>query len=141
MTVGYEPILDAPIPLTPSKDRSDRETLGNKAASTPVPETGRLAPLGDRRPLRFGGLSLDKLTGRVLWRGHSVTLDEEETETLQAFMRNAGRIVSVEQLAAELAERPERVERQVRSLHGTLSSAGVRCLPRRANGLGYILWY
>lgn len=139
--MGYEEILESPTPLAPRKDRSRIEALRRPTGeTTPAHDTGRLAPLGSRRPLRFGGLSLDALTGRVQWRGRSVPLDEDEIEVLQALMQNAGRILSTEQLADELADEPESVEQRLRSLHGTLRVAGVKCLPRRANGLGYILW-
>jgi two-component system, OmpR family, response regulator QseB len=139
MNVGYEPTIDAPIPLFPAKEVGTDASASRRRA--PLRETGRREPLGDRRPLRFGGLRLDTLTGSVHWQGRPIALREDEVEVLHVLMLNAGRIVSTSQLALHLADRPEIVEERLRSLHASMRCAGVKCLPRRTNGLGYILWY
>ncbi len=139
--MGYEPTIDPPITLFPRDEAAARQDQPETPARDPRRDTARREPLGVQRPLRFGGLSLDALTGRVEWQGKLLALREDEIELLQALMRNAGRILSPEQLASQLAERPELVEGRLRSLHGSLRVAGVKCLPRHANGLGYILWY
>ncbi len=140
MNVGFEPTIDAPIPLFPAKETGTGAPAGQRRQA-PLREIGRREPLGDRRPLRFGGLTLDTLTGVVQWKGRVVALREDEIEVLHVLMLNAGRIMSPSQLALHLADRPEGVEERLRSLHASMRCAGVKCLPRRTNGLGYILWY
>jgi len=139
MNVGYEPTIDAPIPLFPAKEIGTGAPASQRQA--PSRETGRREPLSNRRPLRFGGITLDALTGVVTWKGRPIALRENEVEVLHVLMLNAGRILSPSQIALHLADRPEVVEERLRSLHASLRCAGVKCLPRRANGLGYILWY
>jgi DNA-binding response OmpR family regulator len=136
--MGYEPTIDAPIPLFPAKESAAASSLPK--ARTPR-ETGRREPLSRRHPLRFGGLALDTLTCALQWKGKPGELSEDEIEVLQVLMRNAGRILSPSQLAAHLVDQPPIVEERLRSLHASLRCAGVKVLPRRANGLGYILWY
>jgi DNA-binding response OmpR family regulator len=137
--VGYEPTIDAPIPLFPAKEIGTSASTSQRRAL--LRETGRCEPLGDRRPLRFGGLRLDTLTGAVHWQGRPIALREDEVEVLHVLMLNAGRILSTSQLALQLTNQPDVVEERLRSLHASLRCAGVKCLPRRTNGLGYILWY
>lgn len=137
--MGYQPSIDAPIPLFPAEEARTGAPASQRQA--PLRETGRRVPLGDRRPLRFGGLTLDTLTGVVQWKGRLIALREDEVEVLQVLMLNAGRILSPSQIAPHLADQPEVVEERLRSLHASMRCAGVKCLPRRTNGLGYILWY
>lgn len=137
--MGYEPTINAPIPLFPADEAAPpaRATAPKRPTQR---ETGRFERLGMRRPLRFGGLSLDVLTGVVHVRGKAVSLDEDELETLQVLMENAGRIISTTHLASQLNERPDVAEQRIRALHAALRLAGSKCLPRYTNGLGYILW-
>lgn len=93
-----------------------------------------------RAPLRFGGLSMDPLTGAASWRGRALEMAADERQLLAALMRRGGQIVSVERLAISAGVTAEGLERRIEALIGTLRLAGVSCLPRRARGLGYVLW-
>lgn len=93
-----------------------------------------------RTPLRFGGLSMDPLTGAAAWRGRALEMTADERRLLAALMRRGGQIVSVERLAVSAGVTAEGLERRIEALVGTLRLAGVSCLPRRARGLGYVLW-
>ena len=93
-----------------------------------------------RSPLRFGGLSMDPITGAVTSRGRTITLPLEEREVLAALMRRAGQIIGAERLAKSVGIPADAVDQRVQSLRVQLKEAGVSCLPCRANGLGYVLW-
>jgi DNA-binding response OmpR family regulator len=104
----------------------------------PVARRTSVAP---RPSLRLGGLTLDRPTGAIHWHGKPLTLRARERETLAVLMANAGRILSLAQLATLLDVRVDAVEERVSALRMALRGAGVKVLPRRADGLGYILWY
>ncbi len=93
-----------------------------------------------RTPLRFGGLSMDPLTGATSWRGRALEMAADERRLLAALMRRGGQIVSVERLATSAGMSAEGLERRIEALIATLRLSGVSCLPRRARGLGYVLW-
>lgn len=145
--MGYEPTMNGPIPLFPTGEMTDETRskvparAAQGAARTSQHDSAGPLRLGTRRPLRFGGLSLDTLTGVVQWRGRAMPLEDDEVEVLQVLMQNAGRIVSTAQLASQLGEQLDVAEQRIRTLHGSLRVAGSKCLPRYTNGLGYILWY
>jgi DNA-binding response OmpR family regulator len=132
----------APIPLYPEVRMPDR---GPDLAQVSLPRlaavASRHASSAARPSLRLGGLTLDKLTGAAQWYGKRLTLSARERATLMALMANAGRILSLAQLATLLDERVDAVEERVRALRAALHGAGVKVLPREASGLGYILWY
>lgn len=93
-----------------------------------------------RAPLRFGGLVMDPLTGATSWRGRVLEIGADDRRLLGALMRRGGQIVSVERLAASAGLAADGVERRIEALAMALRLAGVSCLPRRARGLGYVLW-
>jgi DNA-binding response OmpR family regulator len=124
--------------FTPTFDTLD----SNKAISDHVLDLPR--PVIDARAtreiLRFGGLSMDPITGATYFRGKAVLLAVEDRELLGVLLRRAGQIISVERLAAMLRTGAESVERQIEHLRSDLRAAGVSCLPCKADGLGYVLW-
>jgi DNA-binding response OmpR family regulator len=138
MQMGYQPSLDAPITYFP---------VGTVTPLPLAPRTGgipsatRRAPVLARRLLRFGGLSLDKLTGAVEWKEKPLALHEDQREVLAFLMENAGRILTLTQIAQGVGDRLDRTEERVVALRASLRLAGVKCLPRQAAGIGYILWY
>lgn len=93
-----------------------------------------------RSVLRFGGLSMDTLTGVTFYRGKAVPLSAHERELLGVFLRRAGQIISREQIAATLGVGAGTLDARVQALRGDLKAAGVGCLPCAADGLGYVLW-
>lgn len=137
--MGYEPTINQPIALYPHEETS--ATAPKRRRGHTASDTAHPVRLASRRPLRFGGLSLDVLTGVVQWQGRALPLTDDEVEVLQVFMQNAGRILSGAQLAKHLGERIETAEARIRGLHGSLRIAGSKVLPRHTTGLGYILWY
>lgn len=137
--MGYEETVDRLTPLYPLAKGQlvEPPAKPRKAKRDTVASIG----LSNRRCLRFGGLSLDTLTGATQWRGKTLPISEDEVEVLQVLMQNAGRIMSTAQLAIQLGDSPETTERRIRALHASLRVAGARCLPRHAEGLGYVLWH
>src|SRR5579884_2036844 len=121
--MGYEPLIDPPAPIYPL-DKARAADHERDTSTTARGDTVASIELSRRRPLRFAGLSLDTVTGVAQWRGKNVPLSEDELEVLQVLMHNAGRIVSAAQVALQLGERPEAVERRIRALRGTLQAAG-----------------
>lgn len=109
-------------------------------ALTPMESVSLLDRRPARKPLRFGGLTMDPLTGSTTWRGRALAMTADERRLLGALMRRGGQIVSVERLAGSAGMTVEVLERRIEALVGTLRLAGVTCLPRRARGLGYVLW-
>jgi len=103
-----------------------------------------VAPRPLRNEARYRGLAMDMLNGVVRWRGEVIRLNGDERQVLAMLLTRAGRFVSISQMARQLgldeqtAERE--VERRVNALRDALIFAGARCLPRRADGVGYILW-
>ncbi|HUY77520.1 MAG TPA: winged helix-turn-helix domain-containing protein [Ktedonobacterales bacterium] len=103
-----------------------------------------VAPRPLRNEARYRGLAMDMLSGAVRWRGEAIRLGSEDRQLLAILLTRAGRFVGADQLARQLgvdaAAAAREVERRVTSLRDTLQASGVRCLPRRADGVGYILW-
>jgi DNA-binding response OmpR family regulator len=138
--VEYQPSLDTPITLFPvghisAADHSTEQRVGRTSTAT------RAQPSLQRRMLRFGGLSLDKLTGAIQWKQKSLALREDQRELLALLMENGGRILPLAEIAEGLGDPLDRAEERLIGLRASLRLAGVKCLPRRAAGLGYILWY
>jgi len=138
--MGYEPTFDAPVSLFPAEDAPVLPRIGLQRPTSTAQAANRQT-LVRRKAIRFGGLSLDRLTGVVYWRTKPLALGEDEREMLVVLMEHAGRILSLSQIALLLDERLDATERRLQALHLSLRALGVRCLPRRAEGLGYILWY
>jgi DNA-binding response OmpR family regulator len=90
--------------------------------------------------LRFGGLTMDARTGLTHWRGRMLELSLEERELLGILLHHAGQILSLERLAVLLDKEMTVVETHITALGIHLKQEGVTCLPRRAAGLGYVLW-
>lgn len=116
------------------EDLTEREPAGR------VERVALLERQPRRAPLRFGGLVMDPLTGATSWRGRVLEIGADERRLLGALMRRGGQIVSAERLAASAGMAAEGLERCIESLAAALRLAGVSCLPRRARGLGYVLW-
>jgi DNA-binding response OmpR family regulator len=93
-----------------------------------------------RAMLRFGGLEMDPVSGVVHWRGKTVALSSEEREVLSVLMRRAGQIVSRERLVASLGVAGDAVDQRMESLKMRLMATGAVALPRKCDGLGYVLW-
>lgn len=124
--MGFSPIFDTP----------DTTTILSET------NVDLLRPQGKqtvREVLRFGGLSLDSVTGAAHWRGKALTLSVPEREILGELMRRAGQIVSRERLAIAVG-RGDTIDDRMRDLKITLKASGVTALPCQVQGLGYILW-
>lgn len=106
----------------------------------PMENVALLERRTSRMPLRFGGLVMDPLTGTTSWRGRVLEMGADDRRLLGAMMRRGGQIVSVERLAASAGMASEGLDLRIETLAMTLRLAGVSCLPRRARGLGYVLW-
>lgn len=90
--------------------------------------------------LRYRGLELNLATGAVIVQGHEIHLPSLQRSLLKALMRRAGQILSASHLAEQLSVTIAEIEEGARTLTATLTDAGAPCLPRRVEGLGYILW-
>jgi DNA-binding response OmpR family regulator len=93
-----------------------------------------------RKLIRFGGFTMDAITGAVHWRGRRIALAVDERELLGVLLRRAGQILSREHLAVLLGATAEAVDRRMAKLVSALEAEGISARPRRAAGLGYILW-
>lgn len=67
--------------------------------------------------LRIGRLTLDPAAHRVTWEGHDVELSSREFALLEALIRNAGRVLSREQLEQALYAWGEEVESNAVEVH------------------------
>jgi len=90
---------------------------------------------------RFGGLIMDARTGVTHWRGRALELSLEERELLGILLHHAGQILSAERIARQLGKDVQLIDAQINALSARLKQEGVTCLPRRADGLGYVLWH
>jgi DNA-binding response OmpR family regulator len=90
--------------------------------------------------LRYRGLEVDLVTGGAYLHERPVRLTTGERDLLQALMRRAGQIVSAAYLAEQAKCALDEVETLARTLSASLVEAGANALPRRVEGLGYILW-
>ncbi len=98
----------------------------------------RYIPAGET--IRYRGLALDLATGVVLLQEREVRLATAERDLLKALMRRAGQIISAALLAEQLGVTIAEIEGRAHALAEALSKAGSCCLPRRVEGLGYVLW-
>ncbi len=101
---------------------------------------GRPRPKHGPEVLRYRGMVMNTLTGSILVEGHPVRLAVKERELLAALMRRSGQIVSPHWLAMQLRATVEEVEELAASLTRSLREEGAHCLPRKVEGLGYVLW-
>jgi two-component system, OmpR family, catabolic regulation response regulator CreB len=124
--MGYTPALDGYDAFQPVLDRARHDAV------TPV--------RSPRATLRFGGLSMDAMTGSVVYRGTALKLSVAERELLAALLRRAGQIVSCEQLASAIGSTASAVDKHIAALRGSLKHAGASTVPCDVNGLGYVLW-
>src|SRR5579884_4178829 len=101
--MGYTPTFDSADVVQPVLDR-----------------TAATAPAARRATLRFGGLTMDTVTGAVTWRGRSIALSVRERELLAALLRRAGQINPSERLATTLGTSARAVEEGMESLRTAL---------------------
>jgi DNA-binding response OmpR family regulator len=117
--------------------------IGEARADT-LPRMQSVTRLDGRRAvrtlLRFGGLTMEPVTGATSWRGKMLQLGADDRVLLGVLLRRGGQIISSERLAAMVGATVEALELQMAAMTETLRQAGVTCLPRRARGLGWILW-
>lgn len=118
---------------------AESDMIARSAAIT-HPANAFSSMLRSRRILRFGGLTMDALTGATSWRGNSVALPAADRDLLRVFLRRAGQVISRQQLAATLGIRTEVLDRRVKAVREALKNAGSTCLPYTVEGLGYVLW-
>ena len=116
-----------------------------------IPEEATLADVipassfpGRRREsvevVRYRGMVMNTFTGSILIYGRPAQLGVREREFLATLMRRAGQIVSPKWIAAQLHASVEEVDMLAVSLTSALREAGAQVLPRRVEGLGYVLW-
>ncbi|HEX8996025.1 MAG TPA: hypothetical protein VF812_08335 [Ktedonobacterales bacterium] len=91
--------------------------------------------------LRYRGIVMNTITGSVLIQGRPTNLAVAERELLAALMRRSGQIVSPHWLASQIRATATQVEMLAESLASKLREAGASCLPRRVEGLGFVLWH
>ncbi len=118
------------------------ETLFNAppgASWTRFPKRHR-AHGAESETLRYRGLVFDLASNAVRLQERQVNLADAERDLLKTLMRRAGQIISAAWLADQLGVTISEIEERIRSLSETLVEAGSCCLPRRVEGLGYILW-
>jgi DNA-binding response OmpR family regulator len=132
---------------TVSPTRADEDVMLGDAIDLDrddVFDISMVAPRPLRNEARYRGLAMDMLNGVVRWRGEIIRLGGDERQVLAMLLTRAGRFMSVTQLARQLgideSVADREVERRISALREALESAGARCLPRRADGVGYILW-
>ncbi len=90
--------------------------------------------------MRYRGMVMNTLTGSVLVQGRPMRLAIKERELLAALMRRSGQIVGLQWLATQLHATATEIEELASALISDLREAGAQCLPRRVEGLGYVLW-
>lgn len=90
--------------------------------------------------LRYRGMVMNTLTGSILVHGRPTRLATKEREMLAALMRRSGQIVSPKWLAMQLHTTIEEIDSLAKALNSALCEAGAQCLPRKVEGLGYVLW-
>lgn len=90
--------------------------------------------------LRFGGLTMDTLTGTTRWHSKTVALSAADRELLRVFLCRAGQIISRQRLAATVGVGVAALDSRVRTLRKALKNAGSTYLPYAVEGLGYVLW-
>lgn len=110
--------------------------LTNVAPGSSFPGRPRQAP----EVLRYRGIAMNQVTGSVLIQGRPANLALQQRELLAALMRRCGQIVSPSWLASQLRVNVDEVQTLANGLTSALAEAGATCLPRRVQGLGYVLW-
>ncbi len=138
--MGYTPMIDAELASHVLVDEDVMPEGALDLDRDDIFDISMVSPRPLRNEARYRGLAMDMLSGVVRWRGEVIRLGSEERQTLAILLTRAGRFVSVERLARQLGVEERMVERRIEALRDALQSAGSRCLPRRADGVGYILW-
>lgn len=123
-------------PFDTVRNNDEDVVLAGQLESASLPERATIS----QGSLRFGGLTMDARTGLTHWRGRMLELSLDERELLGILLHHAGQILSIERLAVLLGQEMTLVEAHVTLLSIHLKQEGVTCLPRRATGLGYVLW-
>jgi DNA-binding response OmpR family regulator len=96
---------------------------------------------GEASPLlRVGSLTIDPAARRVIWQGAPVDLAPREYTVLEALARNAGRVLTREQLESRLYEwdrslESNAIEVHVHHLRRKLSPEAIRTV----RGVGYLM--
>jgi DNA-binding response OmpR family regulator len=90
--------------------------------------------------LRYRGMAYNLDTGVVILNDRQMRLAAPECDLLRALMRKAGQIISASRLAEQLGVTIAEVEARIRALSRSLADFNAPCMPRRVEGLGYILW-
>src|SRR5258706_15807700 len=102
----------------------------------------RAQPGSDGGPIEVGQIALWPEKRRVQWRGSDVHLTSIEVNVLEVLMRNAGRVVSKQEisenaLGRQLARFDRSIDVHLSSIRQKLGDAGK--LIRTVRGLGYHL--
>jgi DNA-binding response OmpR family regulator len=122
----------------------DETTIVNNAILTDVAAPWSSFPGRPRQGpevLRYRGIAMNLVTGSVLIQGRPANLALQERELLAALMRRSGQIVSSAWLASQIRVSEDEVKTLANDLTSALAEAGATCLPRRVEGLGYVLWH
>ena len=90
--------------------------------------------------LRYRGMAYNLDTGVVALNDRQMRLAAPECDLLRALMHKAGQIISASRLADQLGVTVAEVEARIRALSRSLADFNAPCMPRRVEGLGYILW-
>ncbi|MBL0143785.1 MAG: response regulator transcription factor [Betaproteobacteria bacterium] len=90
--------------------------------------------------LAVGALSLDPATREVTWRGEAKALSRKEFSLLHAFMLNAGRVLTREQLEEKLYGWGEEIESNAMDVHlHHLRRKIVPGVVQTLRGVGYVM--
>src|SRR5258708_33634525 len=130
--------MDRQMTFSPVFDTPDT-TLGLTDERLELARSARVSRAA-REMLRYGGLIMDPVTGVTHFRGKALSLTLEERELLGTMMRRAGQIIGRERLAATVGIAVDTLDRRGETLRSDLKGAGVTCLARPVDGLGYRRW-
>ncbi len=124
------------MPLNEATTTDEAVLPGTLSPGSSFPSRPRLGP----EVLRYRGIVMNLLTGSVLVHGRPTQLSVPHRELLAALMRRCGQIVSPMWIATQLRVSVAEVDKLAASLAEALEEAGSSALPRRVEGLGYVLW-
>lgn len=124
------------MPLNEAAITDEAVLPGTLSPGSSFPSRPRLGP----EVLRYRGIVMNLLTGSVLVHGRPTQLAVPHRELLAALMRRCGQIVSPMWLATQLRVNVAEIDKLAASLCEALEEAGAAALPRRVEGLGYVLW-
>ncbi|MDE3230017.1 MAG: winged helix-turn-helix domain-containing protein [Chloroflexota bacterium] len=121
----------------------DAATLTDEAVLSEDARPGASFPHRPRHEpetLRYRGVVMNALSGAVLAHGRPVRLAVRERELLATLMSRAGQIVTPTWLATQMHIPATDIDALASGLISALRDAGVTCLPRHVEGIGYVLW-